>query len=214
MAYEAATQISNTYSEYIMKLPGVINANVVFNDGEIVEIHVLSDITRTPKQIVRDIQSLFMAQFHREIDHKVISVAQIDYEVSATGKPSTRFVIEAITVSKKKDKTDIEVALSIEGKTFIGKQSALKDSYDIHRGIALATLSSVILASDYVQTFSVLDVRFADIAGDRMAIVCLTLTTSGSGASRYSGTAFSSGDDDIAIVKATLNAINRKVGHN
>ncbi|MGI5986093.1 MAG: hypothetical protein GXY01_08210 [Clostridiales bacterium] len=214
MAYEAAAQISNAYSEYIMRLPGVINSNVVFNDGEIVEIHVLSDTTRSPKQIVRDIQSLFMAQFNREIDHKVISVAQIDYEMKATGKPSSRFVIETVTVSKMKDRTEIVVSLSLDGKIFVGKQSALKDSYDIHRGVALATLSSVVLASDYIQTFSVLDVRFTDIAGERLAIVCLSMTTAGNIANRFLGTSFSGGDDDTAIVKAVLNAINRKIGHN
>lgn len=214
MAYEAATQISNTYSEYIMKLPGVINANVVFDDGEIVEIHVLSDTARSPKQIVRDIQSLFMAQFHREIDHKVVSVAQIDYELKTTGKPSARFIIESITVAKKKDRAEIEVDLVLEDKLYVGKQTALKDNYDIYRGIAVATLSALVQASDYVQTFTVLDVKFSDIAGERMAIVCISLTTAGSNPARYTGTAFSNGDDDIAIVKASLNAINRRIGHN
>lgn len=214
MAYEAAAQISSTYSEYIMKLPGVINSNVVFNDGEIVEIHVLSDTSRSPKQIVRDIQSLFMAQFNREIDHKVVSVAQIEYEVKPTGKPTSRFIIEAVTVAKKKDKTEIEVSLSFEEKLFVGKYTALKDNYDIYRGIALATLNAIILASDSVQTFSVLDVKFTDIAGSRTAIVCISLTNSTNAANRFLGAAFSFGDDDIAVVKATLNALNRKIGYN
>ena len=60
MAYEAATQIANTYCDYISKLAGVMSSNVVFEDGEITEIHVLADTSRTPKQIVRDVQSLFM----------------------------------------------------------------------------------------------------------------------------------------------------------
>jgi len=216
MAYEAATQISNTYCEYILKLPGVLNANVVFEDSEITEIHILADTTRTPKQIVRDVQSLFMAQFHREIDHKIVSVAQIDYDVKAKDapRPSPRFSIDTVTVSKRKDHTEIAVALGLEGKSFEGKQSCMNDQFDIFRGIAVATLAAVVQPSDRIRTYSVLDVRFIELAGDRLAIVCVSLTPNGNKASRYCGTAFTNGDDDVALVKATLDSINRVIGHN
>ena len=214
MAYEAATQIANTYCDYISKLAGVMNANVVFEEGEITEIHVLADTSRTPKQIVRDIQSLFMAQFHREIDHKIISVAQIDYDMKETGKPSSRFAIESILIAKKKMETEIEVDLSLDGTTFEGKQTTMNDPYDVYRGIAVATLSAVAKATEYIHTFSVLDVRFFDMAGERMAVVCISLTPNGRTANRYSGTAFVSGDDGVATVKATLDSINRVIGHN
>ena len=214
MAYEAATQISNTYCEYIMKLPGVMNANVVFEDSEITEIHILADTTRTPKQIVRDVQSLFMAQFNREIDHKIVSVAQIDYDIKPkeTKRNAPRFAIDSVTVSKKKDRTDIDVSLSLDGKSFIGKQSCMNDRFDVFRGIAVATLSAVVQPTDRIQTYSVLDVRFIEMASDRLAIVCLSLTPNGNRASRYCGTAFTCGDDDVALVKATLDAINRVIG--
>lgn len=214
MAYEAATQISNTYCEYIMKLPGVMNANVVFEDSEITEIHILADTARTPKQIVRDVQSLFMAQFNREIDHKIVSVAQIDYDINPkeTKRNAPRFAIDAVTVSKKKDHTDIDVSLSLDGKNFIGKQSCMNDRFDVFRGIAVATLGAVVQPTDRIQTYSVLDVRFIEMAGDRLAIVCISLTPNGNHASRYCGTAFTCGDDDVALVKATLDAINRVIG--
>ena len=214
MAYEASTQISKTYCDYIMKLAGVLNANVVFEDGEITEIHILADTNRTPKQIVRDVQSLFMAQFHREIDHKIISVAQIDYDMKETGKPSSRFVIESVLIAKKKNETEIEVTLSLDGKLFTGKQTTMTDHYDAFRGISVATLAAVLQASDHIKTYSVLDVRFLDMAGERMAVVCVSLTPNGGRSNRYSGTAFTAGDDGVAVVKATLDSINRIIGHN
>ena len=214
MAFEASTQIAQTYCDYIMKLAGVLNVNVVFEDGEITEIHILADTNRTPKQIVRDVQSLFMAQFHREVDHKIISVAQIDYDVRETSKPSSRFVIESLLVAKKKNETDVEVTLSLDGKAFTGRQTTMTDPYDTFRGISVATLAAVLQASDHIKTYSVLDVRFLDMAGERMAVVCITLTPDGARASRYSGTAFTAGDDGVAVVKATLDSINRIVGHN
>lgn len=213
MAYEATTQIANTYCDYISKLAGVINANVVFDEGEITEIHVLANTSRTPKQIVRDVQSLFMAQFHREIDHKIISVAQIDYEIKEDRKPCSRFAIESVLIAKKRNETQIEVTLTLDEHTFTGKQTAMNDFYDIHRGIAVATLEAVMQYDERIKTFSILDVRFLDMAGERMAVACISLTPNGGGTSRYSGTAFAFGDDSVAVVKATLDSINRVVGH-
>lgn len=66
------------YVEYIGKLPGVLNSKLIFDGEDITEVHILSDFSRTPKQLVRDIQSLFMARFNRELDHRIISIAQID----------------------------------------------------------------------------------------------------------------------------------------
>ena len=213
MTQGAAAQISNTYSEYITKLQGVINANVVFIDGEIEEIHVLSDTFRTPKQIVRDIQSLFQAQFQKDIDHRIISVAQIESELNPTTKHYPRFLIEAITVAKKRDQTDVEVTLSLDGKMFIGKQVTLKDNYDVYRGIAQATVNSIAIANDSRQKYTILDVRFSEIAGERMAISCVSLSSPSNIICRCTGTAFSSDDDSVAIVKATLSAVNRRIGY-
>lgn len=213
MAYEAGAQIANTYCDYITKLAGVINANVVFENGEITEIHVLANTSRTPKQIVRDVQSLFMAQFHREIDHKIVSVAQIDYDIKDDRHEGNRFVIETVSVAKKRNETQLEVSLSIDGKTFTGKQTTQNDSYDISRGIAVATLEAVLQYEDRIKSFSILDVRFLEIAGERMAVVCISMTPN-AGRNRFAGTAFSFGDDGAAVVKATLDSINRVIGRN
>lgn len=214
LTQEAAAQISNKYSEYIAKLPGVINANVVFNEADIEEVHVLADMSRTPKQIGRDIQSLFMAQFQKDIDHRVISVAQIESGLNPKKKISAapRLVIEAVTLAKKREQTDIEVSLSLDDKMFSGKISGLKSSYDVFRGIAQATLNAIAVSSEEPQTYTLLDVRFTDMAGERMAIVCVS-ASSNNATSRYSGTSFSLGDDSIAIVKATLSAVNRRISY-
>lgn len=214
MTQETAAQISNKYSEYISRLPGVINANVVFSGGEIEEIHILADTSRTPKQIVRDIQSLFMAQFQKEVDHRIISVAQIECEITPMVRQAARYIIDGVTIAKKREQTEVEVALSLNGKMFTGKQTALKDSYDVLRGTAQATLNALEIADDESRNkYTVLDVRFTEIAGERMAIVCVSLSSPNNSACRFLGTAFSMGDDSLAIVKATLCALNRKISY-
>ena len=47
------------------------------DDGVIQEIHVLASPTKSPKQLVRDIESTIMAQFGIPIDHRTVSIAQL-----------------------------------------------------------------------------------------------------------------------------------------
>lgn len=65
------------YMDLIDKLAGIIKSHIVINDEEITEIHVLSDTSRSPKQLARDIQSALMVRFGVNVDHKLISIAQI-----------------------------------------------------------------------------------------------------------------------------------------
>lgn len=213
MAPDTAALISNKYSEYIAKLPGVINANVVFLGGDIEEIHILADTTRSPKQVVRDVQSLLMAQFQKEVDHRVISIAQIESELSPKVQQAIRFVIESVTVSKRREQTEVEVALSMNGKLFYGKQTSLKDNYDVWRGLVQSTLNAIVLAEETTNKYTVLDIRFTEIAGERMALVCVSLSSSNNATCRFSGTSFSQGDVSLAVVKATLSALNRKISN-
>ena len=49
------------YEVLINKIPGIISSRFVTNsDNEIIELHVLANIYRSPKQLVRDIQSALL----------------------------------------------------------------------------------------------------------------------------------------------------------
>lgn len=197
------------YTSYIDKLPGVLNSNIVLNGDEIAEIHILSDISRSPKQLVRDIQSLLMAQFNKEIDHKVISIAQID--VCVPQRSSTRLVIEEVAFTKRRASSEFRVSLSYKGQVHCGASSCTNDSADIYRAIAQATLAAAAQAQGGDTQFSVLDVRFCELAGERAVVVCISIKTPGGILGRYSGSSFASDDMETAIVRATLCAINRKI---
>src|SRR3712207_4731293 len=69
----------------LRKVQGVESARVV-GDEDPAEIHIVSSLTRTPKQVVRDVQSLAAARFDMPIDHRIVSVVQLDDEVAS---PST-----------------------------------------------------------------------------------------------------------------------------
>jgi hypothetical protein len=65
----------------LCRLPEVNAARIVADDiGRPKELHVLAGAGKSPKQIARDIQSVAMATFGLELDHRIISVVQLDAE--------------------------------------------------------------------------------------------------------------------------------------
>lgn len=200
----------SAYIGYIDMLPGVLNSNVVLDGNAITEVHVLSDFSRSPKQLVRDIQSLLMAKFGMEIDHKVISVAQVDMNLAA--KSSDRLAIEEVALTKRRGGSDFSITLSYRGVKYVGASSCTNDSADYARAIAQATLEAAGQAQSNKQVLSVLDARFCELAGQRAVTVCVSVRTPSGVVGRYIGSAFIYDDDtETAIVRATLCAVNRKV---
>ena len=61
----------------LSNLPDIFAAGLRFDDDQLVEIHVLASIERSPKQISRDIQSALFATYGIEVDHRIISIAQL-----------------------------------------------------------------------------------------------------------------------------------------
>jgi hypothetical protein len=63
----------------LRRLRGVTSAHIVLDvNGQIAEIHIIADGDRQPKQIVRDVETTVLATLHVKVDHRKISVAQID----------------------------------------------------------------------------------------------------------------------------------------
>lgn len=61
----------------LLRVPGVRSARVIGTDVPS-EIHIVTTSKRSPKQVVRDVQSLAAAGFGMPIDHRIVSVVQLD----------------------------------------------------------------------------------------------------------------------------------------
>ena len=83
------------YQQLLNKIPGILSSRIITDDSQdITEVHILSSISRGPKQIVRDVQSALLAKYNLAVDHKIISVAQVeDKEMSIQ---NIRLIIDRI----------------------------------------------------------------------------------------------------------------------
>ena len=78
--------------ESIRQIPGVRAASVVTDaQAQPREVHVLAAPGKPAKQIVRDVQSLAMAQYDIDLDHRIVSVVQIEDEAGAEASAASDF---------------------------------------------------------------------------------------------------------------------------
>jgi len=186
-------------------------------EGVIQEVHVLALPTKSPKQLVRDIESTIMATFGIAIDHKKISIAQLGPEAMPADddEPKAQIEVRARIVSINANVTGVHstvsVTLDIEGETHIGETSGPASSTGRQRLVALATLAAVEQYVHGTHSFALEDVSIIQLGRERVAVSCVTLV-SPLGEQSYAGSALVRQNEKDSIVRATLDAINRRLG--
>ncbi|PKQ17078.1 MAG: hypothetical protein CVT67_01165 [Actinobacteria bacterium HGW-Actinobacteria-7] len=188
---------------------------VVGIDGQITEIHILALPTKSPKQLVRDIESTLMAQFGIPIDHRKISIAQLGRESIPDApeqvRPSAaRPRIVNINASVSGMKATASVTLEIAGREFIGMASGPASQTGRLRNVAGAALDAVGQYLGEDTTFALEDVAVVQLGREKVAVACISLVTH-FGEQAFSGSALVRQNDSDSVVRATLDAINRRI---
>lgn len=211
----------------LRRLPGVRAARVVTTGaGRPTEIHLLAGREKGAKQLVRDVQSLAMAEFDIEVDHRIISVVQLDAEdnqgiatapgaTTAAATPTeapaspTRPVVEGIRVESTGLHSEATVRLSVGGEVVEGTSRAPSGPASRARVIARAALDAVSLLAP----IDAGEIESADVVavGGRDVAVCVVQLVDVTGEHLVSGSAVVRSDPSEAIVRAVLDALNRRL---
>jgi hypothetical protein len=195
--------------ELINEIEGIVSSKVKLDEkGSPIEMHALADKSRNAKQIVRDIQSAVSAKFDLEIDHRIISIAQLNCD--SVVHRELRIVFKGMEVSSKGLELEVKVILTYKDKDFCGYQKGVNTTTSINRTIAQATLKAV---SDFINIgdiFVVEDVGTLSIAKTSVVVAAVTYVDK-SGEQLLIGSSINLGDIKEAVVKATLDAVNRRI---
>lgn len=201
------------WEQAVKQIKSVIAARInVDAYGEIEEVHILADSGRAPKQIVRDIESSLIAQFGLQIDHKKISVAQVEGEEEGTFAipESTRPKLVGVTLRTINGEAEVKVELLTGDKLIEGTAQGPSSSRNTLRLFVEATLKALapLILDNFV--FVPEDVIITHLSKLEVAVVSITVISS-SGEQSLVGCALIKSDGREAIVKATLDAVNRKL---
>lgn len=216
----------------LRQLPGVRAASVVTGPDRVpTEVHVLAAPGKAAKQVVRDIQSLAMAQYDIDIDHRIVSVVQIG-EDEVNGHPradaadgdapsgaaerdvddapaTVRPRIAAITVRAGGETAEATVALAAGDLVFEGTASGPSGASHRPRLVASAALDAV--GELLGRPCTVESATVASVGGREVALTVLTLTVPRLGEQVLTGSALVRGDDADAVCRSVLDALNRQL---
>jgi hypothetical protein len=209
----SATSRTSDLAEFelaLQRVPGVTGARVVGQDSP-TEVHVVADAVRTPKQIVRDVQSLAAANFGMKIDHRIVSVVRLE---APTDPPDAghRPYIEKIGIGSRSNMHWVEVSLRWpDGSSTDGSGAGGTSRETRARGAATAVVECLDGALRERKTNAEVDhVEIHRIAGSEWILVHATMYE-GRSSTPLLGAAQLNDDTSTAAAKATLDAINRRL---
>ncbi|EEG77843.1 hypothetical protein [Dethiobacter alkaliphilus] len=193
----------------IKQIRDVISVNIVLGDNkEIEEIHILAEDTRNAKQLVRDVETLLRVEYGLDLDHKKISVVQLKNEQKLLQDKRVKFT--AIQYSLQGSQLEALVELTSDKRSCQGKSCGVNSSSNRLRLFAEATLNALNDFLDSGTTVFLEDVVQYPMGRRNMISAALTYMQ-GPSEEYLVGSALIKQDEKEAVVRATLDAINRRI---
>lgn len=193
----------------IKQIRDVISVNIVLGENkEIEEIHVLAEDGRNAKQLVRDIETLLRVEYDLDLDHKKISVVQLNKEQSFFQGRRLRFT--AIQYSLHGNQLEAMVEISSAKRACQGRSCGVNSNSNRLRLFAEATVKALVDFLDPGSTVFLEDVAHYPLGRRYLVSTALTYVQ-GSVEECLVGTALVKQDEKEAVVRATLSALNRRV---
>lgn len=205
--------------EELCRLGGVLAVRVVGDrHGRPTEVHVLADNSKPAKQTVRDVRAVAQTVFGLELDHRIVSVAQLDASEHGTVPSATlpperidhRVRIVNVRFETSGVRATAEVALSDDAREHVGRAEGAAARVARPHLVAAATLDALQQIEPAANAVHLVAADFARVGKQRLALVTviwveppLELMTSGSAVVRH--------DRDDAVARALLDATNRRL---
>ena len=194
------------WQELICRLEGVQAAQVVFaENGMPCEIHVLAGPEKSSKSLVRDIQSALTAQFGVQVDHRIISVAQLSEGLAPRG--DFRLAHTGLEIKSAGGRVSASVTLARGCDTYTGHGESANTPFARRRCVSEAALAAVNRAAGET-CFELASVDAVTLAGQGIVVAQVYSLREGQ---RLLGSAFLNEDPDNAAVHSVLSAVNRRL---
>ncbi|MGD9663551.1 MAG: hypothetical protein AB7U63_20100 [Porticoccaceae bacterium] len=189
----------------LCQVNGILSAHIVLSDlGEPAEIHVLATTDKRPKAIARDVQSALMSKYGLEVDHQIISIAQIRPEMAE--RLGFRLVFSGVETKARGSGLQVLVDLARNGHQMRGEAKGSNTAMSRRRCVAQATLNAI--QQCVPAEFELTGVEVVNLFG-RSVIVSQVYSPKDDKC--YVGSAVSEADQDVAVIQSVLSALNRRI---
>ncbi len=201
----------------LCRLTGVHAVRIVGDrSGRPIEVHVLADPTKPAKQTVRDVRAVAQTVFGIELDHRIVSVAQLNTNEQNTPvgielpRPETRARVASIHIEAIGLRAQVRVVLVDHDRELTGYAEGSVATAARPQLVAAAALDALRQADPAAEAIHITNAEINRIGSNRVAIVTVVyvdppaeLVVSGSAVVRR--------DRDDAVARALLDATNRRL---
>ncbi len=196
--------------EYLQKIQSVIGCKIVSDDnGAIQEIHIVSDMERSPKQILRDIEAIMLSEFNQTIDYKKVSIAQIQQD-SVKTSDDPRLKLTQMSFKTFGREVEISISLEKQGEQFVATLTGINTSRNYKCMIVNTVLEAIHQYLGRTEVFMAEDVKVVQLSSVEVVLVSIVSFYRGR-EEILTGSAKIVSDRNEAIAKASLNAVNRQI---
>lgn len=193
----------------IERVRGVTASRVVTEDGVISEVHVLAETGRSPKQIVRDVESVCQAQFGIALDHRKISVAQI-HPPEEGRRPVRRPEIRGMRVETEGRRIQVHVLMGVGDEVYEGSAEGVggvRQRYRVAASAALKALQRYLGESCRFELDDLVPFHLGGWDGFLAGVLMI----SAFGEEQLIGSALIKTDKMDTAIHAALNAVSRRI---
>lgn len=202
--------MTKSIEKFLMKIQSVIGSKVIMDSkGTIEEIHIISDLRRSPKQILRDVEAILISEFDQFVDYKKISIAQVKGDTVKT-EQDPRIRLRSIEYGNCGTSIDVTVTLEKFGESYASTTSGIKTTLNVMRLAGNTTLQAVENYLGIHDVFIFEDSKEVVLANMKIIVVSIT-SIYHHHEETYIGTAKIVTDLNEAVTRATLDAINRHI---
>ncbi|HSV31589.1 MAG TPA: hypothetical protein VLH40_06165 [Atribacteraceae bacterium] len=198
----------------IENIDGVVNVRVMGDGGVISEIHVLSNRSKPPRLLARDIETLLHARYNLDVDHKKISIVSFDLEGSKRKEPNgelLRPVLWSLGWKRNRAGVSAEVEIRLGEKTF--RTEVAEDHPKASDRIALAGEAVLRCINDLMggRFFTLRGISTHSFSGCDVVLVVVDYRFPDGEMGILTGAAVVKDDLFESAARGTLDALNRKI---
>ena len=145
--------------------------------GRPVEVHVLADPSKPAKQTVRDVRSVAQTMFGIELDHRIVSVAQLDTNEADTPVGieipggESRVRVGGVNVDTDGLRTEVRVVLIDGDRDYVGYAEGSVAAVARPPLVAAATLDAVRQVEPAAEAIHIASAEVSRIGSNRVAVV-------------------------------------------
>lgn len=200
----------DAFERDLAKLPGVTHVRVVSERSRITEIHVVSDGLKDARQLKRDIETVAKAAHDIDLDHRVISISTMpDVDVRPSGY---RFELVSVGVTTASGIAVCNVVARRGDEIGEGSSTGGATATGMPKIVARAAIDAVSKVIGYALPAEIGNALFVPVDDLRIATVVVMFAEEDGRDAAVGGTHPVRGDQNEALARAVLDAVNRHFG--